>query len=457
MATLVRNMLADVPSAESISERPDTVGNVLIGHAHLRLWIYREDGRILFASSQTAVPKAEWESLAASAADVVASKLWQPAAHEAYRLAVTRFSSERPGIGQGFIVLALDVSEVTALLRSFETSLSVAMPLGLLLAAAIGIVIVQRGLRPIAHLSDSARRVTASHLNEQLDPQDVPQELHGLVESFNTMLVRLEDSFRRLTEFSADLAHDLRTPLTSLLGRSEAALLHKRNADEYREALEANVETAQRMSALVSDMLFLARADHAQNALAYEKIDLRTEVERLIDFLGIIAEQRGIRLVAHGHADVLADRAMLQRALSNLLSNAIRHSPDGERIYVVIKREEHAVTVSVIDRGTGVSPEHASRIFDRFYRADPSRTRISGGTGLGLAITQSIMRMHDGEVSVKSEPGKCAAFTLTFPTRYKTRPGVPVRDSTPAQQRAVPRNAARVRAPQEPPPEMTEM
>lgn len=306
-------------------------------------------------------------------------------------------------------------------------------------------------------MAQSARRITASRLNERLDPKDVPQELQGLVTSFNNLLGRLEDSFRRLSEFSADLAHDLRTPLTSLLGRSQAALLQKRNADEYRDAIEANVETAQRMSALVSDMLLLARADHAQGALAYERVDLREEVERLIEFFGIACEERGIGLAAHGRAKAFVDRGLLRRALSNLLSNAVRHSPDRGRVDVVLGREEHAVTVSVIDRGAGVSAQHASRIFDRFYRADPSRTRISGGTGLGLAITQSIMRMHGGDVSLKSEPGKPTAFTLTFPTRYKARPGVPVRDSTPAQQRAAPRKAARVPSPQEPPAKMTEI
>jgi two-component system heavy metal sensor histidine kinase CusS len=447
MATLVQKMMEDVPSLDRLVEQPDTIGHVLAGHTRLRVWIYGNNGHTLFASSRTAVPKEEWESLAASSGVSVASKLWESPERKAYRLAVTRFSSERPGIGQGFIVFALDASEEADLLRLFESKLLVAMMVSMLASALIGFFMVRRGLRPIARVAQSARRVTANRLNEKLDPQDVPQELHGLVESFNTMLARLDDSFRRLSEFSADLAHDLRTPLTSLLGRSEAALLQKRNADEYRETLEANVETAQRMSALVSDMLFLARADHAQSALAYEKVDLRAEVERLIEFFGIACEERGIGLEVHGRATAFFDRGLLRRALSNLLSNAVRHSPDKERVDVMLGGEEHAVTVSVIDRGAGVSPEHASRIFDRFYRADPSRTRISGGTGLGLAITQSIMWMHGGDVSVKSEPGKATAFTLTFPTRYKARPGVPIRDSTPAQQQAAPRKAAPVPSP----------
>jgi len=416
MAILVQNMMADVPSLERLVEQPDIIGHVLVGRFYINLWLYGKDGRVLFASSPDVIPEEEWKSIIppAPAAPVIASKLWQPAPRKTYRLAVTRFSS-KSGIGQGFIVLALDVSETTQLLRAFKVNLFVTLPAGLLIAMVIGLLIARRGLRPISRVSETARHITASHLYERIELKDMPRELQGLVDSFNTMLDRLENSFRRLTDFSADLAHELRTPLTSLLGRSQAALLRKRSADEYREVLESNVEAIKWMSALVSDMLFLARADYARSALAYENVDLREEVDRLIEFFGIACEEREIGLKAHGRAMAVVDRAMLRQALSNLLSNAIRHSPDGGRVDVVLDRGERAVTVSVIDRGPGIAPEHASRIFDRFYRADPSRARNSGGTGLGLAIVRSIMRMHGGGVSVKSEPGKSTAFTLTIP------------------------------------------
>jgi two-component system heavy metal sensor histidine kinase CusS len=417
LATVLRNMMDDIPSVEYFDEHPNAVGHLLGSHPFMSLRIYGEDGRTLFASSHTVVPKEAWAGLAPADAQQVAVGLWQPARHSAYRLAVTRFSSERPEIGRGLIVLALDVSEPLRLLGAFRTRILLAVPAAVLVVGLIGFFIARAGLRPIARVAESARHVTARHLNERLDLTGVPTELQDLASSFNTMLGRLEDSFRRLSDFSADLAHELRTPLTSLLGRTRLVLSKTRSAAEYREALELSVGEIERLAALASYMLFLAQAEHTPVVLARGDVDLRDEVERLIEFFGIAAEERGIALQAHGRATVSADRAMLRQALSNLLSNAIRHSPDGERVDVVLERSEGAVTASVVDRGPGLSPADASHIFDRFYRTEPSRARHSGGAGLGLAITRSIMKMHGGDVSVQSEPGKSTVFMLRIPER----------------------------------------
>jgi two-component system heavy metal sensor histidine kinase CusS len=355
--------------------------------------------------------------------------VWQPEPRKAYRVGVAPFRSR--DLGDGTIVLALDVSDTAQLVRSFKLNLFVASPVALLVAALIGLVIARRGLRPVVQLSRAAREITANNLNTRLEIKDAPRELQGLVESFNTMLERLEDSFERLGDFSVDLAHELRTPLASVLGRNQALLLQKRTADEYREAIECNIETMERLSALVSDMLFLARAERAPSALSYERVDLREEVERLIEFLGVIAEERGVALTVRGDATAMADRGMLRRAISNLLTNAIRHSPDGDRIEIVLENSARSVCVSVVDHGPGLTREQSRRVFDRFYRADPSRARDSGGTGLGLAIARTIMRMHAGDVTVLSEPGKSTAFTLRLP-RYERAPcyGVVFRANT---------------------------
>ncbi|MBI4205228.1 MAG: heavy metal sensor histidine kinase [Betaproteobacteria bacterium] len=446
LSTVLQHMmddLADVPSLEYLGEQPGIVGHLLDSHPAMSLWIYGEDGRNLFASSRTVVPKEEWESLAAPEARQVTMGLWQPAGQSAYRLAVARFSSKRAEIGRGFIVLAMDVSEPLRILKIFRRSVLIAVPVAVLIVGLIGVFIARGVLRPLARVAESARRVTASQLNERLDLTDVPSELQDLANSFNTMLARLEDSFRRISDFSADLAHELRTPLTSLLGRTRLVLSKRRSADEYREALELSVGEIERLSALVSDMLFLAQADRAPAGLAYDRVDLRDQVNRLIEFFGMAAEERQIALEARGHAMVFADRAMLGRALTNLLSNAIRHSPDGERVDVVIERGKSAVTVSVVDRGPGLSPADASRVFDRFYRTDPSRARHSGGTGLGLAIARSIMKMHGGDVSVKSEPGKSTVFTLSIPERapeVETPPTTPAGTRGPAWPHAAPEN-----------------
>ncbi|OGA70553.1 MAG: hypothetical protein A3G81_21850 [Betaproteobacteria bacterium RIFCSPLOWO2_12_FULL_65_14] len=417
LATVLRNMMDDIPSVEYFGEHPNAVGHLLGSHPLMSLRIYGEDGRTLFASAHTVVPKEAWASLVPADAQEVGVGLWQPASHSAYRLAVARFGSERPEIGRGLIVLALDASEPLRLLRAFRTSVLVAVPAAVLIVGLIGFFIVRAGLWPIARVAESARHVTASHLSERLDLTGVPAELQDLASSFNTMLERLEGSFRRLSDFSADLAHELRTPLTSLLGRTRLVLSKNRSAGEYREALELSVGEMERLAALASYMLFLAQADHAPVVLARDNVDLRDEADRLIEFFGIAAEERGIALQAHGRATVSADRAMLRQALSNLLSNAIRHSPDGERVDVVLERGDGTVTASVVDRGPGLSPAEAAHIFDRFYRTGPSRARHSGGAGLGLAIARSIMKMHGGDVSVKSEPGKSTVFALRIPER----------------------------------------
>jgi two-component system, OmpR family, heavy metal sensor histidine kinase CusS len=417
MAAVLRNMMDDIPSLESLGEQPRLVGHVLGSHPFISLWIYDDNGRPVFSSSRIQLPKAEWEMLADPDAREVAMRLWQPASDRTYRLAVARFSSEREQIGQGFIVLAQDVSETQRLLRTFRRSVLIAMPVAVLIAGLIGVLIARGVLRPIGRMAQSARRVTASQLDKRLDLTTVPAELQDVAGSFNTMLARLEDSFRRLSDFSADVAHELRTPLTSLLGRTRLVLSRPRSADEYREALELSVGEIERLSALASYMLFLAQAEHTPAVLACEKVDLEDEAHGLIEFYGLAAAQRGIALQARGRATVFADRALLRQALGNLLSNAIRHSPDGERVDVVIEHGKGAVTASVVDHGPGLSAAEASRIFDRFYRADPGGARHSGGAGLGLAIARSIMKMHGGDVSVTSEPGKATVFTLTIPER----------------------------------------
>ncbi len=416
--------LDDIPSLEYLEEHPGAIGHLLDSHPAMSLRIYGDDGRTLFASSRMEVPKAEWERLAAHPAGQVTMGFWEPARHSAYRLAVTRFSSKRAEIGRGFVVLAMDVTESALLLQTMQRLGLIVVPSTVLIVALIGFLIARGMLRPVAHVAESARHVTASQLNERLDLTHVPSELQDLAGSFNTMLARLEDSFRRLSEFSADLAHELRTPLTSLLGRTRLVLSKERSADEYREALELSVGEIERLAALASYMLFLAQAEHAGVVLARDQVDLRDEVDRLIEFFGIAAEERGIALEAHGRATVSGDRAMLGQALSNLLSNAIRHSPDGERVEVLLERGEGKVTASVVDRGPGLSPGDARHIFDRFYRAGPHGARHSGGAGLGLAITRSIMKMHGGEVSVKSEPGKSTVFALSLPEGApQARPG----------------------------------
>ena len=418
MTELVRHVFDEVPSRDALVAEPALVTHLLVGHSDFRLVVYAADGRPII-SSGTPLPDDAWTLLPEPQDNGITLALWRDTPQSGYRLAAARLSNDKPGLSGATILVALEVSQEVRVLESFRNSLFGAMAAALLVAAAIGYFIASRGLRPIVRIAESARRITASQLQDRLATEAVPEELAALAESFNTMLARLEDSFRRLSDFSADLAHELRTPLTNLLGRSQVVLSRARTIDEYREALESNVEEIEHLSKLVADMLFLAHADQAETALQYTDVDLRAEADHLVDFFSLPCEERSITIAVRGHAHVHADRTMVRRAIGNLLSNAIRHSPEGERIDVVIENDARTAAVSVLDRGSGVTPEHQTRIFGRFYRADPSRTRHSGGSGLGLAIVQSISRLHGGDVSITSAPGEATVFTIKFPV-FKT-------------------------------------
>lgn len=416
MAELVIYSMDQLPSYDAVARDPRLVAHLLVGHGDMKLWIYDNAGRTIFSSAEPQIPHDVWANVRAPYRHPAPARLWLGPPNKPHRFTVAAYESDKSTMAPATIVLALDISDEHAVLQSFKVSVFGALAGGSILAAVIGFLIARRGLQPVVRIAESAHRITASQLNERLDTKGTPHELAALVDSFNTMLSRLEDSFRRLSDFSADLAHELRTPLTNLLGRTQVMLSQRRSTDEYREALESNVEDIEQLSSLVSDMLFLAQADHAEAALDFETVDLRMEAERLIEFFSTASEERGIALTVQGTGEIRADRHKVRRALSNLLSNAIRHSPDGEPVDILIEQNKaHTVIVSVIDRGPGIPPEHQARIFDRFYRADPSRARKSGGAGLGLAIVRSIAALHGGDVGVSSRPGR-TSFELMLPT-----------------------------------------
>jgi two-component system heavy metal sensor histidine kinase CusS len=238
--------------------------------------------------------------------------------------------------------------------------------------------------------------------------------LRELADAFNGMLARLQDSFSRLSEFSADLAHDFRTPLSNLIGQTEVTLAQARNVEEYEALLESNLEEYDRLSRMIENMLFLARADHAQVALAPRTLDARAEVEAVAEYFEAVAAERAISLSLQGHAPVRADQTLLRRALTNLLDNALRHAPQGSRVSVIVSAEREATRIRVANGGAGIPPERLAHIFGRFYRGDPARSNSAQSTGLGLAIVDSIMRLHDGRATVSSRPG-LTVLELAFP------------------------------------------
>ncbi len=270
-----------------------------------------------------------------------------------------------------------------------------------LFAAWLG---VHKGLKPLRGLSDQVDFIQTDKLDSRLDMHSVPVELKPLVQSFNHMLTRIEEGFIRLSHFSADIAHELRTPLTNIVTQTQVGLSKERRTEDYQELLYSNLEDMERLSKMVSDMLWLAKSENGLITPTFGPINLHKEVQSLFDFFEALAEDTHITLAIFGNAsNISGDRELIRRALTNLLSNAIRHTPAGKTIQVtLVDTDNEMVSISVTNEGSTILTEHLERIFDRFYRVDHSRKRHSDGTGLGLAIVKTIVEAHNGVIHALS-------------------------------------------------------
>lgn len=335
---------------------------------------------------------------------------------ESYRgitaLAITNIADQPPAI----VALAINIEQHRAFLYTLHRDLWLAITAGIMLTVILGWIAARRGLAPVRVMTHVAQGISASHLDERMTNETIPTELVDLANAFNGMLIRLEDSFQRLSEFSSDLAHEIRTPISNLMTQTQVALSRERSAEEYREVLFSNLEEYERLARMVADMLFLAKADNGLFIPNSEAVDLATEVHALFGFYDAVAEEQHVSLVLDGTGSVQGDRLMLRRAFSNLLSNAIRHSPQHATVKVTIKPDLNSGTVELdfANQGEDIPQEHLPRLFDRFYRADPSRHKTSDGAGLGLAITKSIIEAHKGKISVFSVNG-VASFKIMLP------------------------------------------
>ena len=278
--------------------------------------------------------------------------------------------------------------------------------------AGIASLVTRRGLRPLKHLAESVERVGATHLDERVPVSGWPDELQPLALGFNKMLARLEESFTRLSQFSADLAHELRTPIAILRGEAEGALTKPRTSEQYRDVIESSLEELQRLSAMIDNLLFLARAE-TSGAFNRTYFDGRAAIDKVREFYEAVAQDQGVEIVCHGDGEVYAEPVLFRRALFNLITNALRFTPSGGSITVSLDRRNGGSKISVADTGCGISSQHVPHVFNRFFRGDAPRS--AQGTGLGLAIVKSIMQIHDGDVSVQSELDKGTVVTLAFP------------------------------------------
>ncbi len=286
---------------------------------------------------------------------------------------------------------------------------------GVLATGVLGYAASRRVLGPLKSLARTAGRITGSRLDERLNPEHTPRELHDMVAAFNMMLDRLQESFRRLNRFSSDIAHDLQTPLSNLMGGTQVTLSKKRSPEEYEAVLASNVEEFERLSRMIKDMLFLAKADNPETVIERKPVDLRGELQKVIDYYDTLREDGRPAIQVDGTGWVVGDQLLIQRAIQNLISNALRHS-DGRRVEATISTPAAGfVDLAVANGGPGIPAEHQAYVFDRFYRTDAARTRSSEGSGLGLAIVKSIADLHGGAVFVSSAPNELTVFTLRLP------------------------------------------
>jgi two-component system heavy metal sensor histidine kinase CusS len=413
-----------------------------LGHLHMAL--LDEQRRVIAASERFEIPIAALPKNAMAVdnlptgiehADVRAlskvlgplTTVWTSSDRRSFRLLFARIpvpagSLAGPATRALLAVLAYETTQTRQILKNELQIFVATLLLGALAAGGLGVWIARRIVAGPKRLAAAANRISARPMSERLSVVHTPTELVESTLAFNRMLDRLEAAFKRLSEFSSDLAHDLRTPINNLLGEAQVTLAKPRSADEYRAVLESAVEDYERISRLIENMLFLARADDPQAATNRRWIDLQPTLERGRGYFEMLAEERGVTLAIEMQGaepawqQVWADETMLIRALGNLVSNALRYAPRGGRVVVATTPHDGGgCTLAVTNDGPPIAPEHQQRIFERSFRIDESRAGSATGSGLGLAIVQSIMDLHGGTVGVISGEGQRTMFRLWFP------------------------------------------
>lgn len=386
-------------------------------HLLTQLYIVRlldADGRVLDETKALSLPApTAFPSVAHEAA------YWHEPGGPRYLLGTVRLTRLGSSAKPVLLQVVLDVTDDITLVRHIRQTTSLVLALTLAGAALLSWFITRRALRPLDALARTTAAVQASQLATRVDEAGWPVELTPLAREFDAMLARLDGSFRRLARFSSDLSHELRTPINNLRGEAEVALGRPRSAEEYRAVLESSLEEYARITRLIDTLLFIAKADQPKSGLQRQTVDAAAECRAIVDFFEAAAAEREIGLTVRGQASVHCDPTLCRRALTNLVDNAIRHTPRGGYIDLTVRAGAQGGTeLEVSDSGSGIAPEHLPHVFDRFYQAPRDSASAPGaesGFGLGLAIVKSVMDLHGGRVDLTSSPGQGTRICLHFP------------------------------------------
>ena len=403
-----RNILGQLDDLQQFDRLRPQLRTLLGAHRDITALILDAAGQPLFAEpGPLPVP--------AALANSTSTEVWQWQYHDHYFRGLSAAVTVPADNAPLRVILLLDSTPHMHFFSAVQRWFWMALVLSALFSCGLGWLVARRGLLPLRQVTAVAASISAASLQERIPLAAVPLELQQLAASFNAMLARLDDAFMRLSNFSADIAHELRTPLSNLMTQTEVVLAQPRDSEAYQETLYANLDDCKRMARMIDDMLFLAKTDNGLIVPEQQPVALDVEVEKLFEYYRLLADERGIRLQLHGHAVVRGDVLMLHRALSNLLSNALRYTPAGASIQVELEQNANGSELRLSNPGPTIADEHLERLFDRFYRADPARREGSPhNAGLGLAITRSIIHAHQGQIHCTSVAGK-TTFCVQFP------------------------------------------
>jgi heavy metal sensor kinase len=308
-------------------------------------------------------------------------------------------------------------------LSHFRNNILAVLPIILVLGTLGGWILARRSLSPIGYIAAKAQSITSQNLSERLTPRGTDDEMDDLIRTINEMIARLESSFKRMAEFTADASHELKTPICAMRGEAEVLLLKERKAEEYQEGLVHFIEQFDHLNQMINDLILLSKFDTTQVELKMVPLRLDLLIKDLCNLFQVLAEQKNIALETGPleEVTVIGDKVRLQQLFTNLIDNAIKYTSQGS-IHVTVEKNEGAVLVKIIDTGMGIPKEEQEKIFKRFYRMDKSRSRETGGVGLGLSIVEWIVHAHHGRIEVDSEINQGSTFTVYLPLQRIANP-----------------------------------